>query len=110
MMNDVLVAFNAITGTFGTVYHQPSCGVLSRTYGTTEMTIEKAEDRGKGPCAFCHRTSTKRWLCPNCPGAMGPMHLALRMVKGLRGIHTCLECPDCRFKVAQADKDVAAKH
>ncbi len=107
MKNTVTVAFCASKGTYGTVYHRASCGVLSRTFGTKEMPVEAAEDMGRGPCAFCHKTSTKRWLCPSCPGAQGPMKLQVRHVsaRGKTAHHIVLECPDCRLQVVQSEED-----
>ena len=105
--DEVVVAYNGETRVLGTVYHEAGCMIPARTFGTRTMPRTSAEDLGRGPCVFCHPTSTKRWLCPVYPARHGRTRLALRHVKGM-GLRIVAECATCKAVIIQDEEKARA--
>lgn len=60
MNNQVTVAYDALDGRYGIVFHDPTCHVLGRVMGSRTVDRNWAEDRGMTPCYFCFLE------CPSC--------------------------------------------
>ena len=99
--NPVLLAHNALNNAFGSVYHRAWCGVLARTYGTKEMSIEAAESMGRAACAWCHRLAPTRIACPWCD--QRGREVALSLTEDGQGL-TILQCSECKRRVRQLYK------